>query len=201
MRSTFYPRLVLLLMLLGMSACRSAPPVTPTALPTPRPSPTPLPFATEVPVEIAVDVTSGEVGVGETTEVAVWVWRVGNLYGAEVHLWFDPALLEVVDTLSGDRSTQIEHGDLLAADYVVQNSVNNDAGTIDYAVSQMHPSHGVSGSGRLATIRFRAKATGVAEVRIEQALLANTEGAVIPVSLDGATSLVIKETSSSKAGY
>lgn len=193
---------LIVVVIFALSACwRPPPPPPPTPTPTPLPSPTPLPVADEEPVEVAVDVTSTEVGLGETTEVAVWVWRVGNLYGAEVHISFDPNLLEVVDSHSGALGTEIEHGDLLDVGYVIKNDVDNEHGLIDYAVSQMRPSHSVSGSGRLATIRFRAKALGTAVVRIDQALLANKEGQPIPMTLDGATSLVIRDGSDSQASY
>ena len=50
---------------------------------------------------------------------------------------------------------QVAPGDFLSADFVVQNRADNQAGTIDFAVTQLNPSKTKSGSGTLFTVYFQ----------------------------------------------
>ena len=47
---------------------------------------------------VSLSPSSSQVNVGATTTVNIRVASVTSLYGAEVHLTFNPALLEVVDS-------------------------------------------------------------------------------------------------------
>jgi hypothetical protein len=101
---------------------------------------------------------------------------VEGLYGAEVHLSFDPKAVQVVDAAPDTDGVQLEPGTLPSPDFVVQNQVNNDTGTIDYAVTQLPPSEPGTGSGVIARITFQALKPSVSVVRFEQFLLADTIG-------------------------
>jgi hypothetical protein len=97
---------------------------------------------------------------------------VANLYGAEVYLTFDPTMLEVVDA-SGDPTFEIEPGPFLdpALGLVGLNSADNVGGFIDYAVSLRDPAPPAFGTGVLATVYFRPKATGTTTVQFDQVKL------------------------------
>ncbi|MDY0018764.1 MAG: LysM peptidoglycan-binding domain-containing protein [Anaerolineae bacterium] len=116
---------------------------------------------------------------GATVAVTIQIDNVSNLFGAEVHLTFDPALIEVVDADVNTAGTQIGHGGFLSPDFVARNEVNQAAGTIDYAISQMPDHAAATGSGVLATITFRGKSAGSSAVAITTALLADSNGAGI----------------------
>jgi hypothetical protein len=68
---------------------------------------------------------------------------------------------------------QIQPGEFLDASnrLVVVNSVDNDAGTIDFAVTQLHPATARSGSGVLATIRFEVVGEGSSAVKLTEVRL------------------------------
>jgi hypothetical protein len=118
--------------------------------------------------------------VGETLRVQVRAENIAALTAFEAHLSFDASRLEVV---------QVDEGGFVQADYNVQNSFDNAAGTLDYAVAQIdRPA--ASGSGVLFEIVFRAKAAGGAWVRFREtpaapagAILSDPQGLAIKLSL------------------
>lgn len=118
--------------------------------------------------------------INEEVRVAVQAGNVTGLTALEVHLSFDPAVLEVV---------RMEEGELVKADFTVQNTFDNTAGTIDYAVAQINRPP-ASGSGVLFEIIFRARGTGESPILFrgisaapEGLILADSQGMAIPVTL------------------
>jgi hypothetical protein len=105
--------------------------------------------------------------------------QVSELYGVQLHMTFDPEVLEVVDVDAAQDGIQIEPGTVPSPDYVVQNTADNVAGTIDYALTQLPPRAPAAGDGTLARITFRGKKVAVSEIRFEQVLLANNQGGSI----------------------
>ena len=140
---------------------------------------------------VAIDPASTEVAVGTTTTVDVRVENVANLYGAEVQLVFNPAVLEVVDTDASREGVQIQPGTLLNPDFMAKNNADPATGRIVFAVSQMPPHEPVNGSGTLATITFRGKAGGISEVSFSTtqptppAILSDREGTPISAGIRG----------------
>lgn len=143
-----------------------------TAAPTER-----APSGTAVTVELVGAPTEAQAG--STFEVVVSVTGIEDLYGAELHLRFDPALLQVVDQ-RGNAAERVDDGELLVVRFTAQNVVDQAEGRIDYAVAQMPPSKGASGDGSLARIRFRALEPGVAAITLDDVLLASSKGEAIP---------------------
>ncbi len=124
-----------------------------------------------------------EVVVGQVADVTAAVGDVSGLYGAELRLSFNPDVLQVVDADEVISGTQITLGQFPYPDFVAKNEADNTAGTVWYAVTQLAPREPVSGSGTMATVRFRAKAAGAGNVRISFAQLAGPDGLEIPVSV------------------
>jgi hypothetical protein len=120
-----------------------------------------------------------KVRIGKQTSVELEVEKVTELYGAQLRIRFDPEVLEVIDTDPSQSGVQIEPGPMLSPDFVVQNLADNEAGTIDYALTQLPPSKPSSGDGVIARITFRAKKAAVSQIQFDQFLLANTQGAGI----------------------
>ena len=134
---------------------------------------------------VTIDPQSQDVAVGATTTVDIRIENVAGLFGAEVHLTFDPALLEVVDADSGSAGVQIQPGTFLSPDFVAKNAVDQATGKIDFAVSQVAPNEPVSGSGVFATVTFRGKAAGTSAVSFDNALLADQGGGAISAGTQG----------------
>jgi LysM repeat protein len=122
------------------------------------------------------------IGVNQTVVVSITIANVTNLYAAEFHMQFDPSIVEVVDANTGTAGVQIAAGSFLSPDIIAQNQANNAVGTIDFAISQSSPSAPVSGNGTLATITFRARATGSSPIAFTSVTLSNNVGATIAVA-------------------
>lgn len=108
---------------------------------------------------VRVDPQAGSVAQGQNITVSIKIDNVSNLAGAEVHLAFDPILLEVVDADPGRDGVQVTNGDMLVPDQVPINLVDNSTGAIDFAVQQINR-NAITGSGTLMSINFRGKASG-----------------------------------------
>ena len=99
---------------------------------------------------VHVEAATLTVQVNDTFNVFVKVDNIVNLSAFELHLTFSPGVLEV---------TGLTNGGFVTADFTVQNTFDNVAGTIDYAVAQMNRPP-VQGNGTLLNIALRAKANG-----------------------------------------
>ena len=133
-------------------------------------------------VRVDPAVTSKQIN--DTFTLSVKVDNVTNLSAIELHLAYNPAVLEV---------TQVTNGGFVVADFVAQNIFDNAAGTIDYAVAQMNRPT-AQGSGTLLNITFHAKANGSSNLtlRATQAapsglILSNANGGAIQASWSNGT--------------
>ena len=97
-----------------------------------------------------------------TSAIDVEVRVVRELYGADVQLRFDPAVLEVVDADDAVEGVQLQLDPFLDTDMVINNVVDNDAGTTWYALTQLNPSPPRSGDGRLFSLLVRRRSAGAA---------------------------------------
>jgi LysM repeat protein len=109
--------------------------------------------------------------------------NVQNLYGLEAHLTFDKNIVQIEDDDAGQDGVQIAKGQFPYPDFSVQNMVDNFGGRLDYAVVQLAPRAPASGSGVVATIRFRGVSKGSSSINFTGAKLASPDGFAIPVTL------------------
>jgi len=130
---------------------------------------------------------------GDEGELDIRVENVTRLAGVEVHLTFDPALLEVVDVDPSTEGAQIAHGDFLSPDFVAQNTADSANGTVDYAIACVPLDKAVSGSGVLSRLTFRALAEGETLVDISGVLLADVQEQSIAVET-GSSVVVISRS-------
>jgi hypothetical protein len=132
---------------------------------------------------IKVEPSISSIQVNNAALVTAKVENISNLIAVEVHLSFDPNVLEV---------TELNDGGFIKPDFVIQNTFDNAAGTIDYAVAQINRPP-ANGSGTLFEIVFRAKARGQSPIRFRETqaapagvLLSDSNGVAIQVSsIDG----------------
>src|SRR6266496_5271919 len=99
---------------------------------------------------VRVDPATSSIQVNNSANVSIKVDNIANFTAFEIHLSFNPAVLEV---------TGMTNGGFVAADFTAQNTFDNAAGTIDYAIAQMNRAP-AQGSGMLLNISFHAKAGG-----------------------------------------
>jgi len=145
-------------------------------------SSTPVGYGLAQGTMVVIDPPSREVAVGATTTVDIRIENVTDLFGVEVRLSFNPALLEVVDADPGTAGVQIQPGTFPSPDFIAQNSVDQATGKIDFAIAQRPPHEPVSGSGVLATVTCRGKAAGTLALIFVEATLSNRDG--VPISAD-----------------
>lgn len=124
---------------------------------------------------------------GETGAITIRVDNAADVYGVEFHLRFDPALVEVVDALSGQPVSVIAPGEWMKHGFAALNHANNSAGAIDYAVTLVNPSPSLTGGGPVAVITFRGKAAGAGALTIQKAIVASRQGKEIASQWENAT--------------
>jgi hypothetical protein len=122
---------------------------------------------------------SVQLDVNSTTVLELAVTQVSGLYGVEAHLRFDPQALEIVDADPTTEGVQLESGTFPAPDFVALNQADNEAGTIDYAVTQLSPREPREGSGVVARIQVRAKRPSTTQVEIAKFILTDTSAGII----------------------
>jgi hypothetical protein len=115
--------------------------------------------------------------VTDTIGVDIYVSDVADLFGADVRLAFDPAVLQVVDADPATPGVQVTWGPLLTsggpASYIEQfNEASNVGGTVKLVISKWKGLP-VSGSGVLAHINFTSTTPGLSNIRFTQAILSD----------------------------
>jgi len=100
------------------------------------------------------------VGEEQTAAVEVRVENVEGLYGLDIRLSFDPAVVQVADADPNAGGLQVRPGDLLNLDFVLRNTADNKEGSIWFAMVQVNPSPEVSGSGIAFIVTFTGESAG-----------------------------------------
>jgi len=161
----------------------STPEATQTVTATPTQTPTVVPTG---PARIEIVPSHRQVPVGLTTTVEVRIYGAVNLYGAEVHIRYDPSIVRVVDADPLLSGVQMALGGFPYPDYVPVNEAHELTGTLDCALTQVPPRAAVSGDGLFGVITFEALQGGISPVEIVAAKLSDPDGIEIPsVTKDG----------------
>jgi len=135
---------------------------------------------------VLINPPSQSVEVNRLVTVEIKVDTVTNLYGVDIRLTFDAAKLEAQDADGNPANgVQIAPGSFLnpAQGFLAQNTADNTTGQVQYVFALMAPATAVSGTGVLASITFRAKATGTAVVTLNSVTLSNDQAQPIPATL------------------
>lgn len=140
----------------------------------------PLIAQNQVTTVLRLEPEAQQLNVNDSATVQIWVDDVTNLFGFDIALEFNPTILQVQDADPGQDGVQVQPGNLLSADIVVRNLVDNGTGNISYIVSQQAPSPAITGTGVLATINFTAIAGGNSDLIFTAAELSDTNGQSIP---------------------
>lgn len=127
------------------------------------------------------------IGTGAINEIAVSIQDVQDLYAFDLTIQFDPAFLEVEDANGVINGIQVNQGNFLEGGMVITNAVDNQAGTIRFATTQLNPSPARSGSGILLVIRLIGKAQGTTALSLADVQLATRDGNQILASRSKAT--------------
>jgi len=123
------------------------------------------------------------VPVGQVVSMDLYVQDVGDLYGADLQLSFDPAVVRVVDADQNAAGVQIQLlSGFLKPDFVVRKVADNISGTIWYAATQVNPTLPVTGSGSLARVTLLPQATGTYSMPFTYQKLLRRTGVQVPAT-------------------
>lgn len=125
--------------------------------------------------------------VAETGAVEIRVDNAADLYGLHFSLNFDPMMLQVQDTDPTQEGVQIVPGILPAPDFTVVNTVDNERGTVEYAVIQLNPREPAQGDGVVAVIHFQGVGAGISPLTFLYAKLANPDGQEMSIQVINGT--------------
>jgi hypothetical protein len=150
--------------------------------------------------ELALEPGSPAIMVGETIAVSVVVTAVTDLYGVELALTFDPAVVAVVDANSGASGIQITPGSCPPPNFVAINSADNSAGTVNYATTALAPAVPCVGSGVIAVITFQALAEGTTPISFTNWLLSDSNVQTIAATITSGT-LTVQPRPGALAGH
>lgn len=116
--------------------------------------------AQPLPATVAAAPEVVELAAGSTAQIALTVTDVRDLYGFDLALEFDPAVVEVVDADTALDGTQVGFGTLLDAGFVIRNTADNQLGRVHFVMTQLSPSPSKTGSGTLLVLTLRGKQAG-----------------------------------------
>ena len=124
---------------------------------------------------VGYTVSKTPIHLGDTFTLNIRAENVSNLAGWQFDIAFDPAALEAVD---------INEGDFLKTDggstFFQGGSIDNAAGKITQLSAARLSTQGVSGTGTLLQVRFKAKATGETQLLLQNFEFGATTGEIIP---------------------
>jgi hypothetical protein len=124
---------------------------------------------------------------GQPVTVDVLAQDVSNLYGAEIHLRFDPATMRLEDADPDQDGVQLIPGSLLdpSKGFVVANQADNQAGTAVFAITLINPAPPVEGSGVVAQATLVPLQPGALRLDLENAKLVTHDLQTLDVALNG----------------
>ncbi len=122
-----------------------------------------------------------ELPVGGTGVTTVEVEAMSDLYGFEIQMAFDPAVVEVVDADPDKAGVQVALGTVFEGKryFVAHNSVDQTAGTIYLVATLRTPSEPIEGSGSVASITWRLKQSSTSPVELAATSLSTSSAAPI----------------------
>lgn len=117
--------------------------------------------------------------VQEGNVLEIWIDDVEDLAAIDFQMNFDPSKMQVLDADAEKDGVQIQAGEAPPADFIAQNTVDNESGLIAYATVRLPPTEAFSGSGLVATITWEAEFS-LDDVTLGTVLLGDSEG--LPVT-------------------
>ncbi len=136
--------------------------------------------------EVTVSINPANYTVSRTNEIIqieIQAENANNLYGAEVHLSFDPERLEVVDP-NGNRITKVNAGDAFVTGnkFVAQNKVDHEQGKVDFTVTLLGKVKGKTGDTIVCTFNVKTKKVMDSEIQLDEVILIQSDDSVSQLS-------------------
>jgi hypothetical protein len=137
-------------------------------------TPTSIPARADTVPQVSISPASTEVPVCQTRQVSVDIADVSDLYGFDIRVEFNPAIVSV---------TGITHGPFLNPGFNIR-QINNISGTARYIMTQLSPSLPITGSGVLFYLQVRGRLLGSSTpLTLTKVDLANRSGLIYTGSI------------------
>ena len=94
---------------------------------------------------------------GQGGSLFLKVTNVVNLYGANIELAYDPALIKVLDDDPTSAGIQFQAAFAPRNSYIVTANADNKQGRLQLAFTLTYPTPAISGDALLASIRYQLK--------------------------------------------
>lgn len=98
-----------------------------------------------------------EVGAGQIESLRLVLENAHDVYGIDVRATFDPAVIEIVDADPDSEGVQMMPGHFPQPDFLVRNTGDNAAGTLQYVATQVNPTPPANGKGLIFSVHLRGK--------------------------------------------
>jgi len=112
------------------------------------------------------------VNTGTSSGLTLQLDSATNVYGIQLEMTFDPAVINVV-------GSTLTPGSCPAPDFVLYNTADNGTGDISYVVTQLSPTAPCNG-GDVAEIEITCVAPGETTVSITSSIISDPNGLPIP---------------------
>ena len=116
--------------------------------------------------------------IGDTFTLNIRAENISNLAGWQFGIVFDPAALEAIDVTEGDF-LKIDSGNT----FFQSGSIDNAAGKITGLSAIRLSTQGVTGTGTVLQVTFKAKSSGETELTLQNFEFASITGEHIPIVL------------------
>ncbi|NLG98308.1 MAG: hypothetical protein GX491_13190 [Chloroflexi bacterium] len=115
-------------------------------------------------------------------EVPIRVQNAQNLFAIDIEITFDPQVLSIEDADPNAAGVQVGMGQFLDPGLLLSNTVDNEAGVIRFAMSQVNPSEPKSGDGILLVLYVKGRGEGTSELRVTRLQAADNQGQELNVN-------------------
>jgi hypothetical protein len=132
-----------------------------------------------------------QIGQGQVETIKIILENAQGIYGIDYQATFDPDVVEIVDADPDREGVQMIPGDFIKPDFVVLNTADNKAGTLQYVAAQVNPTPPATGTGVVLLIQFRGKALGgKSDLTITSVQIADQRGNKMP-NIDKSGKLIV----------
>ena len=144
---------------------------------------------------LLIEPATASLAPGRGGRIALVINEASDVYGFEVRIQFDPAVVQVVDQDPDRSGIQVAAGDFfdLNEGFLIANQADNGRGEISYAFTLLAPATPVEGSGVLLSFEIQAASAGQSQVNLESAILSSADGLSLPFSAQGGQVIVVGE--------
>jgi hypothetical protein len=132
-----------------------------------------------------------EVGLGQVETLQIVMENAINVYGIDVRANFDFNAVEIYDSDANRDGIQMLPGTFPQPDFVVINNADNQAGALQYVLTQVNPTLPANGNGLVLSIQILGKLLGETPFTITYVETADREGyTLVTTSQDGVIRVV-----------